>query len=49
MEGGVGRSFAKLWLCEIFIYDFLKIFAEKVMSFILTFVQMSNFVKYQVW
>ena len=33
---------------EIFIYNFLKAFAEKKMSFILTFLQMSNYVKFAI-
>ena len=33
---------------EIFIYNFLKVFTEKKMSFILTFLQMSNFVKFAI-
>ena len=34
---------------EILKYNILKVFAEKEMSFILTFLQMSNFVNYKVW
>ena len=33
---------------EIFMHNFLKAFAEKKMSFILTFLQMSNFVKFAI-
>ena len=33
---------------EIFIYNFLKVFTEKKMSFILIFLQMSNFVKFAI-
>ena len=33
---------------EIFIYNFWKVFTEKKMSFILTFLQMSNFVKFAI-
>ena len=33
---------------EIFRYNFLKAFAEKKMSFILTFLQMSNYVKFAI-
>ena len=33
---------------EIFIYNFLKVFTEKKMSFILTFLQMSNLVKFAI-
>ena len=33
---------------EIFIYNFLKVFTEKKMSFILTFLKMSNFVKFAI-
>ena len=33
---------------EIFIYNSLKVFTEKKMSFILTFLQMSNFVKFAI-
>ena len=33
---------------EIFIYNFLRVFTENKMSFILTFLQMSNFVKFAI-
>ena len=33
---------------EIFIYNFLRVFTENKMSFILTFPQMSNFVKFAI-
>ena len=33
---------------QIFIYCFLKVFSGKKMSFILTFLQMSNFVKFAI-
>ena len=33
---------------EIFIYNFLKVFTKKKMIFILTFLQMSNFVKFAI-
>ena len=34
---------------EIFIYKFFEGFCWEGMSLILTFLQMSNFVKYKVW
>ena len=33
---------------EIFIIIFLKVFAEKKISFILTFLKMSNYVKFAI-
>ena len=49
MEGGRGVVVAlQNEFTEIFIYNFLKAFAEKKMSFILTFLQMSNFVKFAI-
>ena len=49
MEGGGVVVALQNEFTEIFIYNFLNVFAEKEMSFILTFLQMSNFVKYKVW
>ena len=47
MEGGGGLVVAlQNEFTEIFIYNFFKVFVEKKMNFILTFLQMSNFVKF---
>ena len=46
-EGGVVVALQNEFT-EIFIYYCLKAFAEKKMSFILTFLQMSNFVKFAI-
>ena len=47
--GGVGVIVAlQNEFTEIFIYNFLRVFTENKMSFILTFPQMSNFVKFAI-
>ena len=49
-EGGGGGVIVALQneFTEIFIYNFLRVFTENKMSFILTFLQMSNFVKFAI-
>ena len=48
-EGGGGVVVAlQNEFTEIFMHNFLKAFAEKKMSFILTFLQMSNYVKFSI-
>ena len=47
MERGSGGGLQNEFT-EIFIHNFLKAFGEKKMSFILTFLQMSNYVKFAI-
>ena len=47
--GGGGEVALAKWIHWYFLYSFLKVFAEKEISFILTFLHMMKFVKHKVW